>query len=117
VTGRTSSSSRCHTLPTTLDCVTLGQELGSTADLVRFGPPYRNSYGDWTVSIRMSPRLTDNLNRNLHKELAFIVDGTVPEIVNLVVPIAAPEFAINVGPEQTDALTLVHQLRNLRGSA
>jgi hypothetical protein len=54
------------------------------------------------------------MNRNLHRELAFIVDGTVPEIVDLVVPISAPEFGINVGPQQAAAVMLVDRLRNLR---
>jgi hypothetical protein len=114
VTGRASSRGECHALPTTLDCLKLGQELGSTSDLVDFSQPNRNSYGDWTVAIRMSPRLTDNMNRNLHRQLAFIVDGTVPEIVDLVVPISAPEFGINVGRQQAAAVMLVDRLRNLR---
>jgi len=57
------------------------------------------------------------MNRNLHKELAFIVDGTVPEIVNLVVPISAPEFGINVGQSQAAAVTLVQHLEHLPRSA
>jgi hypothetical protein len=50
VTGRASSSGQCHTLPTTLDCLKLGQELGSTSDLLDFGQPNRNSYLDWSVA-------------------------------------------------------------------
>jgi hypothetical protein len=114
VTGRTSASARCHTLPTTLDCLTLGDVIGNTQDLVDYGQPYHNSYGDWTVAIRITPRLVKNFNRNLHRQLAFIVDGTVPEIVDLVVPISAPEFGINVGPQQSAVVTLVDNLRTLR---
>jgi hypothetical protein len=114
VIGRTSSSGRCHTLPTTLACLTLGAILGDTQDLVDSGKPYRNSSGDWTIAIRMSPRLANNLNRNLHRQLAFIIDGTVPDIVVFTVPISAPEFAINVGPQHAAAVTLADTLQHLR---
>jgi hypothetical protein len=115
VIGRTSTAGRCHTFPTTVDCLKLGHELGTTPDLVDFGPPHRNSYGDWIIDTLITQRLADNINRNLHRELAFIVNGTVYEIVSFVGPVRVDAAHIfNAGPNQATALTLVNSLRNLR---
>ena len=55
--------------------------------------------------------------RNLHRPLAFIVDGTVPEIINFDGPVHADTAGIfNVGPDQTAAIRLANNLRELRPS-
>ena len=102
-------------LPTPLGCLVLGQQLGGTQDLIASGPPHRNSYGDWRIDSSISQRLVDNINRNLHRPVAFIVDGTVAEIINFigaVHPDAAGIF--NVGPNYATAVKLADSLRNLR---
>ena len=115
VIGRTSTAARCHTLPTTIDCLKFGRELGTTRDLVDFGPPHRNSYGDWIINTLITQRLADTINRNLHRELAFIVNGTVYEIVSFIGPVRVDAAHIfNAGPNRATALTLVNSLRNLR---
>jgi hypothetical protein len=115
VIGRTSSAGRCHTLPTTLDCLTLGKTLGATQDLVDSGQPHINSYGDWLIDTRISQKLVDNINRNLHRPLAFIVDGAVPEIISFDGPVHPDAAGIfNVGPEQAVAVKLANNLRSLQ---
>ena len=93
----------------------VGQQLGATQDLIDSGPPHRNSYGDWLIDIRISQRLVDNINHNLHRPIAFIVDGTVAEIINFIGPVHPDTAGIfNVGPNYATAVKLADNLRNLR---
>jgi hypothetical protein len=91
------------------------QQLGETQDLIDSGPPHRNSYGDWLIDTRISQRLVDNINHNLHRPIAFIVDGTVAEIINFIGPVHPDTAGIfNVGPNYATAVKLAANLRNLR---
>jgi len=95
--------------------VVVSRQLGATQDLIASGPPHRNSYGDWIIDTTISQRLVDNINRNLHRPIAFIVDGTVAQIINFIGPVHRDTAGIfNTGPNYATAVKLADSLQKLQ---
>jgi hypothetical protein len=115
IAGRNATGARCQVSPAPLDCLVVGRQLGATQDLVASGPPHRNSYGDWIIDTTISQRLVDNINRNLHRPIAFIVDGTVAQIINFIGPVHRDTAGIfNVGSNAATAVELADSLQKLQ---
>jgi hypothetical protein len=113
VLSRTSPAPTCHTLPTTFTCLKVGPQIGTRHDVQDVAVVPAQFPQRWNLVVDIDAGMKNRINQHLHEQLAFVIGGSVPAIVEYSKPVGD---SLIIAGEWTDHLSALRAVIALLAS-